>query len=95
MLHNQSKFVTYDIDSTKCGCRVNPSPGQISLQDVAVDVLANHALAGGSQNQNAGFAAWFYVTVLLQLVRPFQQESKHTCTRYAEQFIQHQVSAGL
>ncbi|KAL0040884.1 hypothetical protein WJX79_008605 [Trebouxia sp. C0005] len=63
------------------GLKVNPSPGQISLQDVAVDVLANHALAGGSQNQNAGFAAWFYVTVLLQLVRPFQQESKHTCTR--------------
>ncbi len=86
ILHSKSKCVTFDVDSIKSGCRVNPSPGQVSLQDMAVDVLSDHALAGGSQNQNAGFAAWFYVTVLLQLARPFKQESKRTRTRYAEQF---------
>lgn len=95
-LHNELKFVTFDNDTIISGCRVNPSPGQISLQDVAVDVLSDHALAGGSQNQNAGFAAWFYITVLLQLAGSFKQESKRTRTRYAEQFKQHQiVSAGL
>ena len=95
-LHNELKFVTFDNDTIISGCRVNPSPGQISLQDVAVDVLSDHALAGGSQNQNAGFAAWFYVTVLLQQARHFRQESKRTRTRYAQNFEHHQiVSASL
>ncbi|DBB04235.1 TPA: hypothetical protein ACH3X1_013259 [Trebouxia sp. C0004] len=63
------------------GLKVNPSSGQVRLQDVAIDILSNHALVGGSQNQNAGFAAWFYMTVLLQQAPDFQQESQRTCTR--------------
>ena len=95
-LHSTLKFVTFDVDSVISGCRVNPSPGQVSLEDVAVNILSDHALAGESQNQNAGFAAWFYVTVLLQQARPFRQDSRHIRTRYAEQFKQHQiVSASL
>ena len=55
-------------------CRVNPQVGQVALPELASKILSSCLVAEESQNQNAGFVAWFCTAVLLQDGRRFRQE---------------------
>lgn len=75
---------------TKAGvaCRLNPVRGQVTLPDLALEILSELALVQGSQNQNAGFVSWFCMTVLLQSGADFRREATRTSNRYMSQLLQ-------
>ena len=62
--------------------------GQVTLPDLALEILSEHALVQRSQNQNAGFVSWFCMTVLLQSGADFQREAIRTSNRYICQLLQ-------
>lgn len=56
--------------------RCNPAPGQVSLTDLASDMLVKQAASDRSQNQNAAFSAWFAMTIMLQNSLQFRRDLK-------------------
>lgn len=46
--------------------RCIPGVGQVSLQQLAAQMLLQQASSENSQNQNAGFCGWIVLTIALQ-----------------------------
>ncbi len=65
-------------------CRLDPMAGCMSLEGLASKMLFSHALVQNSQNQNAGFVAWFCLALLLHNNQEFGRASKQLHHKYAE-----------